>query len=392
MSFFDNHYYYLNKIFLRIIGQWPFQSRLESNLTFVAASLSILTLGALESWGLVAGISNLSIIMDNAAPLLVISIVNIKLYNCVFTRNKMKMLLEDIEETWKMKRSEPEKKILQHYAEESKDFTIRYAIALYAAWLFYCGTPLVITWIDKLLPKHTNETYTARFLYRIEHVLDMDKYYNLLMLHAFIGVFYLLSVLIAIDSIFTVCIQHICALFECIRYNIEQTRTLDTVLLQPNIENDEAYRNLIGCIKSYKHVLKLSHVLSSNYAVSFLFLLGNVVISLSFGWAQFIIVDTQLDEKIRILFGNMTQLLHIYGLCSISQRLINHSCEFQGVIYSCNWYRMSLRSRHFLRFTLLRSMKPCELKAGKVFVMSMEIFSSILKVCLSYITMLTSLQ
>ncbi|EGI58594.1 hypothetical protein G5I_13309, partial [Acromyrmex echinatior] len=41
---------------------------------------------------------------------------------------------------------------------------------------------------------------------------------------------------------------------------------------------------------------------------------------------------------------------------------------------------------------LLRSTKPCQLIAGNMFVMSMENFSSILKVSLSYFTMLTSLQ
>lgn len=42
----------------------------------------------------------------------------------------MKVLLEDIEETWKMKNAGPEREILQHYAEESRTFTIRYASRL----------------------------------------------------------------------------------------------------------------------------------------------------------------------------------------------------------------------------------------------------------------------
>jgi len=36
-----------------------------------------------------------------------------------------------------------------------------------------------------------------------------------------------------------------------------------------------------------------------------------------------------------------------------------------------------MRSRHLLRFTLLRTTKPCQIKAGKMFVMSMENFSSV---------------
>ncbi|XP_071646253.1 uncharacterized protein [Temnothorax longispinosus] len=341
-------------------------------------------------WGLAAGITDLSIIMENTSPLLVNSFVIMKLINCVFTNDKMKELLEDIEETWKMKHASPEKEILQHYAEESRTFTIRYAIALYVTWLFYSTTPVVISGIYKFLP--TNETYTARFLYRLEHVLDMDKYFNLLMLHGFISVFYIVSVVIAVDCTFTLCTQHICALFECIRYDIERIRNSNFILPEPNIEDDEAYHDIIGCIKSYKHALKLSDVLSSNYATSFLFLLGNVVICLSFGAAELIMVNNQLDEIIRILSANLAQVLHIYCLSLISQRLIDHSSGLQDVIYSCDWYNISLRSRRLLKFTLLRTAKPCQIKAGKVFVMSMVNFSSILQVSLSYFTMLTSLQ
>ncbi|XP_028045657.2 uncharacterized protein LOC114254214 [Monomorium pharaonis] len=283
MSFFDNHYYYFNKILLRIIGQWPFQSRMESNMMLAVTSLFIFSLTAFEFWGLAAGITDLSIIMENFSPLLVNTMAITKLINCVFTNDKMKVLLEDIEETWKMK-SGAEKEILQLYAEQSRTFTIRYTIALYVAWLSYSTTPIVVSGMYKILP--TNETYTARFLYRMEHVLDMDKYYNLLMLHGFISVFYIVSVPIAIDSIFTICTQHICALFECLKYNIERIRCSDIMLLELNVKNDESYHDIIGCIESYKHALKLSEVLASNYAVSFLFLLGNGIICLSFSAAE----------------------------------------------------------------------------------------------------------
>ncbi|EGI58595.1 hypothetical protein G5I_13310 [Acromyrmex echinatior] len=255
MSFFDNHYYYLNKRFMIIIGQWPFQSRLEGNMMFATAFLFILSLIAFETWGLVAGITDLNIIMENASPLLVDCFMMLKLMNCVLTNNKIKELLKDVEETWKIKHTGQEKEILQHHAKKSKIFTIRYAIIFYAVWLFYTLTPVVISGMYKILP--TNKTYNIRFLYRLEHVLDMDKYFNIMMLHGFISIFYIVSVPIALDTTYTLCIQHICALFECLRYNIERIQGSDFVFLQPNIEDDESYHHIIDCIKSYKHVLKL---------------------------------------------------------------------------------------------------------------------------------------
>ncbi|XP_011878675.1 PREDICTED: putative odorant receptor 85d [Vollenhovia emeryi] len=142
----------------------------------------------------------------------------------------------------------------------------------------------------------------------------------------------------------------------------------------------------------YYFVQRLSDLLSSAFATAFFFTLGNVVISLSFEAAKLIIINNNVDEIIRILAGNLAQLLHIYYLSSTSQRLLDHSSELQEVFYSCDWYKISIRSRQLLKFTLMRTTKPCQIDAGKVFVMSMENFSSILKVTVSYFTMITSIQ
>ncbi|XP_028045663.2 uncharacterized protein LOC105832573 [Monomorium pharaonis] len=104
-------------------------------------------------------------------------------------------------------------KILRYHAERSKAYTLRYAIGLYMMWLLYNLPPVIISVIYTLLP--TNETYSARLLYRLKHVLDIVKYYDLLMLHVFIRVFYVVSVPIAVDGFFTLCIKYVDALFNC---------------------------------------------------------------------------------------------------------------------------------------------------------------------------------
>ncbi|XP_072757403.1 odorant receptor 9a-like [Anoplolepis gracilipes] len=390
MSFYDNHYYYINKALLCFIGIWPFQSRLESNIMFVITLFFSCSYTALELWGLIAGIRNLSIIMENASPLLINTLIFIKLINYLYNKDKVKELLEQIEETWKKTQVGPENKILQKFADKSRTLTIRYVATLYTCGVFYATMPLIMGGLYSLLP--TNETYTGRYLFRLEHVIDVDKYFNLLMVHGFLSVFFLLSVWIAADSMFVLCTQHVCALFESIRYNMKRIQGSDLVMIEPNLADDEAYHIIIDCIKSYKYTLKFSELLSSAYATYFLFLLGNVVIAGSFSAAELLMVDVLFDEVIRIIAVNVGLLIHIFYISLTSQQLIDYSNRFHEVIYSCNWYKISLRSKKLLRFTLLRASRPCQIKAGKMYVMSMENFSSILRVSMSYIAMLTSLQ
>ncbi|XP_072757402.1 odorant receptor 9a-like isoform X2 [Anoplolepis gracilipes] len=328
--------------------------------------------------------------MENASPLLVNNLVIMKLINYLYNKNKVKELLEHIEETWKRTQVGPENKILQKYADKSRTLTIRYAATLYTCGVFYATMPLIISGLYSLLP--TNETYTGRFLFRIEHVLDVDKYFTLLMIDAVVGVLFLVTVWIAVDSFFILCTQHVCALFEGLRYNMNRIQGSDLAIVKPNIADDEAYHIIIGCIKSYKHALKFSELLSSANKTHFLFLLGNVVLAGSFGAAELIMIDVQLDEIIRLISCNTALWLHTFYLSLMSQTIIDYSNGFHDVIYSCNWYKISLRSTNLLRLTLLRASKPCEIKAGNMYVMSMENFSSILRVSMSYIAMLTSLQ
>ncbi|EFN71665.1 hypothetical protein EAG_01251 [Camponotus floridanus] len=122
--------------------------------------------------------------------------------------------------------------------------------------------PVVVKTLHSLLP--TNETYATRFLFRLDHVLDVDKYFNLLMLNGILGIFFLMSVWVAADGMFILCTQHVCALFETVQYNVKRIQGSDFVIDEPNIMDDEAYHVIISCIKSYEYALKLVLVTSLN--------------------------------------------------------------------------------------------------------------------------------
>ncbi|EZA47890.1 hypothetical protein X777_15213 [Ooceraea biroi] len=396
MSVYNSRYYYLNKVILSIVGLWPYQSRLKGNVMTTITLLFVGSYSSLELWSLISGIKDLSIVIENLSTTLINFASVGKMANHLYNKYKMKNLLDRIEETWKMIPTGPENEILRNHAEESRIFTIYYTLAMYSAWIFYSTMPIVVSVIYKVLP--ANETYEAGFLFRLEHVIDVEKYFTLLMLYAFISVFYILSIVIAVDCIFVLCIQHTCALFEGIRFNMERIRSLECAqaeaqwMLKPNIADDEAYHIIIGCIKSYKNALNFSEVLASAYSTFFLVLLGTVIVCLSFSAAELILLDNQLDTIIRIVVINVAQVLHVYYLSLMSQQLIDYSSGVQGIIYNCNWYAISLRSRQLLKFTLLRATKPCQITAGKMYIMSMENFSAIIQACISYFTMLISLQ
>lgn len=59
-----------------------------------------------------------------------------------------------------------------------------------------------------------NESYPKHLMFpQIEFLLDFEKYYFPLLLHGYLGTFCYLTILIAIDTMFMVYIQHACAKF-----------------------------------------------------------------------------------------------------------------------------------------------------------------------------------
>ncbi|TGZ54339.1 Uncharacterized protein DBV15_12947 [Temnothorax longispinosus] len=50
---------------------------------------------------------------------------------------------------------------------------------------------------------------------------------------------------------------------------------------------------------------------------------------------------------------------------------------FFSVRYGSSWYTFSVKSKKLLRVLLYRSLAPCTLTAGKMFVMSMTMCSSV---------------
>ncbi|KYN43580.1 Odorant receptor Or2 [Trachymyrmex septentrionalis] len=360
----------------------------ENMVHCIQLQIRIESLTVFEFWGLAAGITDLSIIMENTSPLLVNSIVIIKFVNCVFTNDKMKELLEDIEETWKIKHTGSEKKILQHYAEKSRTFTIRYAIALYATWLFYSTTPIVVSGIYTILP--TNETNTVKFLYRMEHVLDLDKYFKLLMLHGFISVFYIVSVPIAIDTMFTLYTQHICALFECLRMLVQHVRHdwylsakyNDIWILMEYMKRNRKFilvysrdtdvENMVHCIQLQIRIERLIYLIKTTIAICLSTDVGLGILLQCSGCVR-IVTRTELARN-----GPLVLIQSIrFSFNSWLGQQIDHNSKISVAAYSCNWYKISMRSKDLLRFTLLRATKPCQIKAGKLFIMSMENFSSV---------------
>ncbi|XP_043464746.1 uncharacterized protein LOC122500086 [Leptopilina heterotoma] len=78
-------------------------------------------------------------------------------------------------------------------------------------------------------------------------------------------------------------------------------------------------------------------------------------------------------------FGSffMAQIIHLYFNTIPGQLLIDESSKVSQYCYDSNWTNMSTKSKKLLLFMLLRTSRECKVSAGKVYVISMENYTSV---------------
>ncbi|XP_046744077.1 uncharacterized protein LOC124410011 isoform X3 [Diprion similis] len=311
-------YFKLNRFFLYSIGLWPYQTPWESRLGLIVLFAFTSSLFSMQFIGLVEVRNNMDDVIECLSPLGVAILCGIKVVNAVANSDKMKHLLTKIQKDWDVTGiSDPEKTIMKKYAEEGVKFTKLYAYVMYTGMSFFILPPILSNL--QLANSSDNKTSTRRRLpYIASDYIDTEKYFYLMTIHAYVATVFFVTIIIGVDSTFTVYQQHGCAKFAILRYRLRhiiEPGNLDVDLNPPEID-DFVYKRTKLCAYLHK----------------------------------------------------------------------------EAISYETEWYRVSMRTRKLLLQIMTKSLKVCEITAGKFCLMSMENFCSILSNSMSYFTLLSSMH
>ncbi|KAK2588369.1 hypothetical protein KPH14_004383 [Odynerus spinipes] len=81
-------------------------------------------------------------------------------------------------------------------------------------------------------------------------------------------------------------------------------------------------------------------------------------------------------------------LLQIYLYCYIGEKLLTQSTEIAYAAYDCEWYNMPAKEVKYLILIMRRAHSPLRITAGQFCSFNHELFSSILKTSMSYLSVL----
>lgn len=102
--------------------------------------------------------------------------------------------------------------------------------------------------------------------------------------------------------------------------------------------------------------------------------------------------DANYLIMLRYIVYVAAQLIHLFCLSFEGQKLIDHSLQTRDTIYNCPWYKMPIKYQRMLLFVMRKSLQPIFLSAGKMYIFSLENFTTIVQTSMSYFTVLSSLE
>ncbi|XP_025074150.1 odorant receptor 56a-like, partial [Pogonomyrmex barbatus] len=256
----------------------------------------------------------------------------------------------------------------------------------------YLTAPFTIRIIDILLA--SNVTRPKRLPNPSEYFLDLEKYYYFLLAITYVGYYVCGVIIIATDTIYIALLQHACGILAILSHRLENLPMFNK---SSNADYnfipkwDTNIKDIIQCIQLQIRVERLIQLIESTFAVC---LLTDIGFGILFQCSSCVMIVTYTNTE--YLMKNCPllamQSIRLFFNSWIGQRIIDHSSQIPFAAYNGIWYQMSLEARKMLLFLIMKCRKPYHITMAKLYIISLEGYSMLMRASASYITLMISLN
>ncbi|KAK2587292.1 hypothetical protein KPH14_003014 [Odynerus spinipes] len=375
MDTFEHSYYSLNRRLLLLVGQWPYQNSTDRFCRMVIILTMLLSFFIFQV-ALLFSNTGFDIVVELVPPLSAVLTITTKFFMLHIYRDNVRNLLERMIDNWKLWKSEEEIDIMHKFGKEGEFLTFLYTIYIYSCMMMFLVLPFVPRILDKISP--LNESRHLSPIFRSEYFIDEDEHFLSIYFHMSIVIVIGITVLVTTDVLFLIFNSHICGVLTAVGFRMEHFLNDQTCSRKMCLEN------VISAIKSHKKAMEFAELIEASYSFPLFIQVGSSLICMSVSLFQILIVLDKPSEMFRYVAFTTGQLVHIFCMCYPGQRMIDYSTEIQFKAYSSLWYDAPVEIQQLILLILRRSLEPCYLTAGKVFVFYLESFSTILQTSTSY--------
>ncbi|KAG5306985.1 OR9A protein, partial [Acromyrmex insinuator] len=425
------HYYNINKIFLSKLGGWPTQSKfmkilLPTIITSFVFSIGFLQVNSCRSLYCRRAKMFTIIIIDfqfvrlsetwqtitEDCECFIVMLITFgaycKLFTIVFKNKNLEHLLSLIDYHWRIFTHSLEIQIMHEYAIVGRKMTISYAVAvmIYSLMSLYMLIPVTPQLLDLFIPLNKSRSY--KYLFDIDYSFDREVYYYPVLLHSYLTTVLTMSLMVITDTSYMSLAQHACSLFAAVGHRLENLvpesnskknnyfveDVKDVICDKSNSRDyeDQTYHELVLLLRKHQLSIQYAHLLNSLFEMYSFMLLFITILIMSLLGIQIISLMNHKEEMVRYVAMVIGAFIHLFVLSYPGQKIMDHSADIFHKAYNMLWYKTSRRTTRLLSILLYRGFVPCTLTAGKMYVLSMANYASMMQASMSYFTALSSFR
>ncbi|XP_043275205.1 odorant receptor 9a-like [Venturia canescens] len=388
-SLFNHSFYKWNKIALMIIGTWPEQPFLVRCLIPCFICANVLSMILPEFVYVSNAWPNLDVFLELLAPLCILLQATVHLLNCSFQQGKLNAILDHISSDWKRFGNSGDGEVLRNYADHGSWITKTYYGWMYSACTCYLIMPFLMPMVvEYFVPSNTSTGNI--YLFNAYYGVNSDDYYWFILGHMVWESWMAIIVMISNDALLFVFVEHSCALFKIVEVNLKKVCSLDSDT--KDSEKGCNYEIICRSIDLHGEAIIFTSLIDSAYNVCLLVILGSSLLMLSVTQLQILMHLNEPGELIRFVSFAVAQIFRLYLLSVPGQKIMDHSTSIFDYAYSVNWHDLTPKLQKLFILIMIRSLRPCHITAGKIYFITMENYSAILRTSMSFFTVLSSLR
>ncbi|KAK9309151.1 hypothetical protein QLX08_001108 [Tetragonisca angustula] len=381
-----------NRRNMELIGVWPEPTRTDERLpnSKVLFSMSLIVLFGIlpENANLYFVSGNFDLVMENLTMANLPSAnAMIKFIYAWYYKESLKPVIKCFYDDWYRVKTEEEKALMLKMAKPAKFISV---------WCSMLGLMMLVAYhiLRIYTISRTDRASVSRdrlIIYPAYFPFDIRPTWRLLTVN-FAQLMAGYSATLAyttVDTFIAMLIMHICGQFAVLKKKL--LRLMDNDIQS---ESNEFQKELALIINKHEQLNGLAAKIEECF--SMLLLIQLLFCTIEICLQGFILLSVILQNENGIFHFQMVHfiifisfvLVHIYLYCYIGEMLLVQNREFSDCAYESKWYNVSPPEAKCLLLIMKRSFRPLYLTAGKFSTFSMEMFSSILKTAMGYLSVL----
>ncbi|XP_074113181.1 odorant receptor 13a-like, partial [Cotesia typhae] len=196
------------------------------------------------------------------------------------------------------------------------------------------------------------------------------------------------------DTFIAVIVLHICSQLAIVR---KRLRNLHNGLKsQYSLSHDLFNKKFSDIIKRHEELISMADTIENTFNIVLLpqFICYPLIFCFQ-GYAMLTSMAKTQASSLKILYYlsyDTYTLYHLFIFCWIGEQLINESKSISSSYYESSWYNYSPTNSRSLMLIGYRAMRPLYISAGKYARFSLNLFVSLLKTSMGYLSMLRAVQ